>query len=160
MCQRRARSRGFQTHAVRYHSPKRRLQWDPHVGFGIISDDLVRVDICYLSRWCGQLFHCCSCGLDVSARGRLPPRRRTCVADIKRIAQLDDNASVPSAKELAARVLTTVYLSSENSSNETRVRSKTLADEVGSSHLDVKIDAVVAAIIAFFVTITRRTTKF
>lgn len=82
------------------------------------------------------------------------------LADIRRIAQLDDNAPVPSAKEFAARVLTTVYLGSENSSNETRSRSKALADEVGSSHLDVKIDTVVAAIIAFFVAITRRTPKF
>ena len=47
---------------------------------------------------------------DVSARDAAAAAGDACaIADIKRIAQLDDNASVPTAKELAARVLTTVY---------------------------------------------------
>lgn len=81
-------------------------------------------------------------------------------ADIRRIAQLADDAPIPSATAFAEYVFTTVYLGSENSSKETRSRSASLAAEIGSSHLDVKIDTVVAAVIAFFVSVTRRTPKF
>ena len=81
-------------------------------------------------------------------------------ADIRRIAQLEDDAPLPSAKALAEYIFTTVYLGSENSSIETRSRSASLAAEIGSSHLDVKIDTVVAAVVAFFMSVTRRTPKF
>lgn len=81
-------------------------------------------------------------------------------ADIRRIAQLADDAPLPSAKALAEYIFTTVYLGSENSSKETRSRSASLAAEIGSSHLDVKIDTVVAAVVAFFVSVTRRTPMF
>ena len=54
----------------------------------------------------------------------------------------------------------TVYLGSQNSSAETRSRSRRLAAEVGSSHLDVDIDAVVAAVVGFFTAVTGKTPKF
>lgn len=80
--------------------------------------------------------------------------------DVRRIAQLKDDAPLPTAQELANLVFTTVYLGSENSSDDTRQRSASLAAEVGSSHLDVKIDTVVAAVVAFFVAITKKTPRF
>jgi len=81
-------------------------------------------------------------------------------ADVRRIAQLADGVPIPSPMEFAQHIFTTVYLGSENSSKETRSRSSSLATEVGSAHLDVKIDTVVAAIVAFFVLVTQRTPRF
>jgi hypothetical protein len=63
-------------------------------------------------------------------------------------------------KEFAQHLFQTVYLGSENSSTETQSRSAALAAEIGSAHLDVKIDAVVAAVVMFFVSVTKRTPKF
>lgn len=81
-------------------------------------------------------------------------------ADVRRIAQIDGNASLPSAEELARLLFQTVYLGSENSSAATRSRSSALAAEIGASHLDVRIDTVVAAVVAFFTSVTMKTPKF
>lgn len=81
-------------------------------------------------------------------------------ADIRRLAQLPDDSQIPSPKTFAESIFTTVYLGSENSSKETRSRSTCLAAEIGSSHLDVKIDTIVTAIVAFFASVTKRTPKF
>ena len=62
--------------------------------------------------------------------------------DIRRIAQLSDDAPIPSAKELAETIFTTVYLGTENSSSETRARATALAKDIGASHLSVAIDVV------------------
>ena len=80
--------------------------------------------------------------------------------DIRRIAQLSDDAPIPSAKELAEMIFTTVYLGTENSSSETRARATALAKDIGASHLSVAIDIVVAAVVTFFTTVTSKTPKF
>lgn len=80
--------------------------------------------------------------------------------DIRRIAQLSDDAPIPSAKELAEMIFTTVYLGTENSSSETRARATALAKDIGASHLSVAIDVVVAAVVTFFATVTSKTPKF
>jgi NAD+ synthase (glutamine-hydrolysing) len=67
---------------------------------------------------------------------------------------------LPTAPQLAHRLLTTVYMGTENSSEETRARAATLAAEVGADHLDVKIDLVVAAMTRLFAMITGRTPRF
>lgn len=80
--------------------------------------------------------------------------------DIRRIAQLSDDAPIPSAKEFAEMIFTTVYLGTENSSAETRARATALAKDIGASHLSVAIDVVVAAVVTFFTMVTSKTPKF
>lgn len=84
----------------------------------------------------------------------------TVARDIRRIAQLDDEAPIPSAQELAGMIFTTAYLGTDNSSAETRARAAALAKEIGASHLSVVIDVVVAAVVGFFVMVTGKTPKF
>ena len=48
----------------------------------------------------------------------------------------------------------TVYMGTSNSSKETRDRASTLAKEIGSYHVDAKIDSVVYAVVALFQTLT------
>jgi NAD+ synthase (glutamine-hydrolysing) len=51
-------------------------------------------------------------------------------------------------------------MGTENSSSETRSRSASLAAQVGSYHLDVKIDLVVSAMAQLFAVITGKTPRF
>ncbi|CAI5506881.1 unnamed protein product [Closterium sp. Naga37s-1] len=55
---------------------------------------------------------------------------------------------------LADRILHTIYMGTENSSQATRLRAKQLASEIGAWHLDTSIDSVVAAVVALFLTVT------
>ncbi|CAI5473619.1 unnamed protein product [Closterium sp. Yama58-4] len=58
------------------------------------------------------------------------------------------------AARLADRILHTIYMGTENSSQATRSRAKQLASEIGAWHLDTSIDSVVAAVVALFLTVT------
>jgi NAD+ synthase (glutamine-hydrolysing) len=49
-----------------------------------------------------------------------------------------------SARDLASRIFYTCYMGTSNSSDETRLRARTLAAEVGAHHADTDIDAIVA----------------
>ncbi|KAK8784599.1 hypothetical protein V5799_009035 [Amblyomma americanum] len=63
-------------------------------------------------------------------------------------------------RELCNRVLVTCYMGTENSSRETRALSKDLANQIGSYHMSVAIDAAVTAVVAIFSTLTGRIPKF
>lgn len=83
--------------------------------------------------------------------------------DVMRVCGLEDLADlaqVQTAEQLAHQLLTTVYMGTVNSSEETRTRAGRLAGEIGASHLDVKVDTVVSAITSLFSLITGRTPKF
>lgn len=68
--------------------------------------------------------------------------------------------SPTSPQEFANRILTTVYMGTENSGAETRARSSSLAAQIGSYHFDVKIDLVVSAMAQLFAVITGKTPRF
>lgn len=71
-------------------------------------------------------------------------------ADTRRIGQYPENAPIPNAKDLADKIFTTVYMGTVNSSGETCGRSKKLAEEIGSYHMDVRIDPLVTALLSLF----------
>lgn len=77
------------------------------------------------------------------------------ILDVRRIIACDDahGDSTPlpsSASELAHRLLTTVYMGTENSSRETRNRSKLLAEQIGSDHIDLSFDVAISAVLSVF----------
>lgn len=45
-------------------------------------------------------------------------------------------------------------MGTENSSEQTAQRAKKLAEEIGAYHFDIKVDPVVAALVALFVKVT------
>ena len=51
-------------------------------------------------------------------------------------------------------------MGTENSSSETRNRSAELAKAIGSYHIDLNMDTVVAAVQSLFTLITNRTPRF
>ena len=61
---------------------------------------------------------------------------------------------------LANRLLYTCYISTENSSRETRKRAKQLAEQIGAYHLDVNMDGLVNALQSLFTRITQKKPRF
>ncbi|CAB4034234.1 Glutamine-dependent NAD(+) synthetase, partial [Paramuricea clavata] len=79
--------------------------------------------------------------------------------DARRI--VGDREYIPvDPKELANRIFVTCYMGSENSSEDTRSRAKNLAQDVGSYHMDIKIDTIVCAFLAVFTAITGKRPQF
>ncbi|KAL4200645.1 hypothetical protein AMTRI_Chr02g212180 [Amborella trichopoda] len=75
-------------------------------------------------------------------------------ADAIRIGQYRNGEFPKDSKEFAKRIFYTVFMGSENSSEETTMRARVLSDEIGSWHIDLKIDNVVSALISVFHSLT------
>ncbi|KAJ3793549.1 hypothetical protein GGU11DRAFT_691580 [Lentinula aff. detonsa] len=73
---------------------------------------------------------------------------RQVIADARRIAgEPEDSGYIPSdPREFSGRIFHTCYMGTENSSAETRNRAKNLAGAIGSYHIDLNMDTVVAAV--------------
>lgn len=79
--------------------------------------------------------------------------------DIRRI--VGDPAYVPTdPRELCNRLFITCYMGSCNSSAETRQRAQELAEQIGSYHLTLAIDAAVSAALNIFTVVTGLVPKF
>jgi NAD+ synthase (glutamine-hydrolysing) len=66
----------------------------------------------------------------------------------------------PSAEELCRAVLHTCYMSTSNSSENTRGRAERLAVSVGAFHSQINIDTIVSTVLAVFSTIVSRVPRF
>ncbi|KAJ7531013.1 hypothetical protein O6H91_14G028700 [Diphasiastrum complanatum] len=80
--------------------------------------------------------------------------------DVARIAHYEKASLPKDSQDLAKRILHTVYMGSENSSEDTRTRSSNLAKQIGASHLDVKIDTVVSSLVLLFSSLTGKTPHY
>ena len=79
--------------------------------------------------------------------------------DVRRI--VSDPGYIPSdPRELCNRLFITCYMGSCNSSAETRQRAQALAEEIGSYHLSLAIDAAVSAALNIFTAVTGLVPKF
>jgi len=87
--------------------------------------------------------------------------RKVCRKQDEVNENLEMNTWVPSSpQELANKVLHTMYMGTENSSIATDTRAKQLATEIGSYHLSIKIDVVIAAMIKMFFIVTGKKPEF
>nr|XP_013006315.1 glutamine-dependent NAD(+) synthetase isoform X3 [Cavia porcellus] len=81
------------------------------------------------------------------------------LADIRTI--VDESSYTPQApQELCGRILTTCYMASENSSQETCSRAGELAQQIGSYHIGLNIDPAVKAIVGIFSLVTGKIPLF
>ncbi|KAM9554287.1 glutamine-dependent NAD(+) synthetase isoform 1-T1 [Guaruba guarouba] len=81
------------------------------------------------------------------------------LADVCRI--VNDETYVPEdPREFCKRIFTTCYMASENSSQDTCNRAKLLAEQIGSYHINLNIDAAVKAVVGIFSMVTGRTPLF
>lgn len=81
-------------------------------------------------------------------------------ADAIRIGNYSNGQFPTDSREFAKRIFYTVFMGSENSSEATKMRAKTLADEIGAWHLDVSIDSVVSAFLSLFQTLTGKRPRY
>jgi NAD+ synthase (glutamine-hydrolysing) len=65
-----------------------------------------------------------------------------------------------SSQEIASHVLHTIFMGTENSSQNTTNRAKRLGEAIGSYHLTVPIDLMVSAVIKVFALATNQTPRF
>jgi NAD+ synthase (glutamine-hydrolysing) len=73
----------------------------------------------------------------------------------------DSEHWVPSSsQEIASHVLHTIFMGTENSSQNTTNRAKRLGEAIGSYHLTVPIDLMVSAVVKVFALATTRTPMF
>ncbi|XP_013415457.1 glutamine-dependent NAD(+) synthetase isoform X2 [Lingula anatina] len=72
----------------------------------------------------------------------------------------DPNYIPTDPKELANRVFTTCYMATDHSSKETMERSRKLAEQIGSHHLQIKIDTAVAAVLGIFTAVMGLVPRF
>ncbi|XP_071329020.1 glutamine-dependent NAD(+) synthetase-like isoform X2 [Trachinotus anak] len=79
--------------------------------------------------------------------------------DIRRVVG-DDCYCPQQARELCTRIFTTCYMASENSSEDTRNRARDLANQIGSTHMNINIDMAVKGILGIFSAVTGRWPQF
>lgn len=72
----------------------------------------------------------------------------------------DDSYTPLNPKELCARIFTTCYMASENSSQDTCSRARELAGQIGSTHMNISIDMAVKGILGIFSVVTGRLPQF
>ncbi|XP_074130530.1 glutamine-dependent NAD(+) synthetase isoform X2 [Sminthopsis crassicaudata] len=81
------------------------------------------------------------------------------LADVQRILNRDD--VVPQdPQKLCGQLLTTCYMASQNSSQDTYNRAQELAEQIGSYHINLNIDGVVKAIVEIFRLVTGKMPQF
>ncbi|KAJ3127900.1 glutamine-dependent NAD(+) synthetase [Nowakowskiella sp. JEL0407] len=84
------------------------------------------------------------------------------IEDVRRcLGEPEGSTYVPKEPtEFCNRVFHTCYMGTSNSSVETNNRAKELAEKIGSYHIIFTFDAVIAAVIALFLSVTNLTPKF
>ncbi|XP_077868215.1 glutamine-dependent NAD(+) synthetase-like, partial [Saccoglossus kowalevskii] len=81
------------------------------------------------------------------------------LSDVHRVVS-DKTYTPRDPKDLACKMFTTCYMGTVNSSEETKENAKRLAADIGSYHLDIKIDSAVSASVGIFTMTTGKTPKF
>jgi NAD+ synthase (glutamine-hydrolysing) len=85
----------------------------------------------------------------------------TVIADARRIGRYQGAELPTDASEFCSRIFYTCYMGkSQNSSEETRARAEKLAQEIGSTHLEISIDEVVASFEKIAVKAFKKTPKY
>ncbi|CAK5267570.1 unnamed protein product [Mycena citricolor] len=84
------------------------------------------------------------------------------ISDARRISgELEDSKYLPTdPREFTNRVFHTCYMGTENSSAETRLRAKQLAEAIGSYHVDMNMDSIVTAVRNLFGLVTNARPRF
>ncbi|PNJ16295.1 LOW QUALITY PROTEIN: NADSYN1 isoform 14 [Pongo abelii] len=80
------------------------------------------------------------------------------LADVRTIVNQISYTQDP--RDLCGRILTTCYMASKNSSQETCTRARELAQQIGSHHISLNIDPAVKAVMGIFSLVTGKSPLF
>jgi NAD+ synthase (glutamine-hydrolysing) len=81
------------------------------------------------------------------------------LGDLRMIVK-DDGYNPKSPQDICNKIFCTAYMASSNSSLETRARAKRLSEAIGSFHLDIDIDTIIAAFLTVFSIVTGKIPSF
>ncbi|XP_016072583.1 PREDICTED: glutamine-dependent NAD(+) synthetase [Miniopterus natalensis] len=81
------------------------------------------------------------------------------LADVRTLVS-QDSYTPQDPRELCGRLLTTCYMASENSSQETSDRARELAQQIGSHHISLGIGPAVTAVLGIFSLVTGKRPLF
>ncbi|SCU98300.1 LAFA_0G16974g1_1 [Lachancea sp. 'fantastica'] len=70
--------------------------------------------------------------------------------DARRLCRKDSDWIPQTPQELASLIFHTCFMGTENSSKETRARSRELANEISSYHVDFNMDSLVSSVVSLF----------
>ncbi|SCU84875.1 LAMI_0C09252g1_1 [Lachancea mirantina] len=70
--------------------------------------------------------------------------------DVRKICRMDENWEPKDAQEIAGKIFHTCFMGTENSSKDTRQRSRELSKVIGSYHVDLNMDSVVSSVTSLF----------
>ncbi|KAF7645160.1 hypothetical protein LDENG_00208730, partial [Lucifuga dentata] len=79
--------------------------------------------------------------------------------DVRRVVG-DDSYHPQDPGELCGKIFTTCYMASENSSDDTCNRAKDLANQIGSTHMNINIDLAVKGMLGIFSMVTGKWPSF
>lgn len=72
------------------------------------------------------------------------------LSDIRKITRSPEDWVPESPQEIASKLFHTCFMGTENSSVETRSRSKELSEKIGSYHVDLNMDSLVTSVVSLF----------
>lgn len=78
------------------------------------------------------------------------------ISDVQMLTKQDESWIPKTAQDVAEKLFYTSYMGTKNSSNETRSRAKELSEKIGSYHVDLNMDSLVAAVVSLFEVATGR----
>ncbi|SCU91513.1 LAME_0E12816g1_1 [Lachancea meyersii CBS 8951] len=78
------------------------------------------------------------------------------LADARKLSRKDSDWVPESPQELAGLLFYTCFMGTENSSKDTRSRSRELAKEISSYHVDLNMDSLVSSVVSLFEVTTGR----
>lgn len=84
------------------------------------------------------------------------------IRDVRKVCgeSADSNWLPNTPQELCNRIFHTTYMGTQNSSKETRDRSRKLSEYIGSYHIDFNFDTIITAMINLFTTVTNFQPRF
>ncbi|KAK1891931.1 Glutamine-dependent NAD(+) synthetase [Dissostichus eleginoides] len=88
-----------------------------------------------------------------------PSYKSQVLEDVRRVVG-EDSYCPQSPEELCGHMFTTCYMASENSSQDTCSRARELANQIGSTHMNINIDMAVKGILGIFSVVTGSWPKF
>ncbi|EDO14834.1 hypothetical protein Kpol_364p6 [Vanderwaltozyma polyspora DSM 70294] len=72
------------------------------------------------------------------------------IIDARKISRSPDDWLPTNVQEFAGKIFHTCFMGTENSSTETRSRSRELSERIGSYHVDLNMDSLVTSVVSLF----------
>lgn len=72
------------------------------------------------------------------------------IADVRKLTRSTDDWLPEKPQDITSKIFHTCFMGTENSSSETRSRSRELSEKIGSYHVDLNMDTLVSSVVSLF----------